>query len=262
MSNLIKGTKQPQIQGRPGTSMMSEREFVRGQGWTNVHIWEGTVDEIFGMAEGLSSDYDRISVVSSDNVTARLRATFGGTSETPDDQEILSNDWELVGSGIQEDIRFHDGYALLDYRNQALIEKWLKDEALRESAASPPFVLPINDAGAFYDMLRNGQSAFQRSYSILRNTKTVTNPFVIDVAMTNIERRHLQSQLPTIDNSGVAAAVSNLGDAGPPFTIRTEYEWSWLKQRPQISGAAFARAQISQEWWLYSWSKVLYPAAT
>lgn len=250
----IKGSGQPQRQA-------DEFEWVSGVGWVTVHIWHGpTKDGIVGMATpAFLVPYSRANILSPDTgATWVLRAHFGGQGDTGQDEEV--DEWELVGSGIQEDLRFHDKYRQLTNQDKGIIEKYIQDPSLLEN--SSPALVPDSDGGIAYAMLRDGQNAFQRSYSILRHTKTVNSSASVNVAMSDIETILGFDDLPTIENPTVATAVGNLDTEGPPFEIGAHYAWGWLKQRPHISGASFAKGQIVQEWWLYSWSTFVYPDNT
>lgn len=254
---MIKGTAQAQRQA-------DEMEFISGSGWSTVHVWHGTKAAIDGL---LTSDftlqYQRISVRSIDNnIVFECRASFGGQGQ-PDTDELLDDQWELEAAGDQPSLTHHDKYLAIDEANKNLIDQWLRDPNLRGSTGvSPPFTgATAADANEFWLRLKAGIESFIRAYQILRSTKTVTNGFTISVSFSNVERQHTFAQLPAITNAGVALAVSNLAAAGPPFTVPSGFQWSWLKQRPRISGAALGRAQITQEWWLYGWDSLIYPDA-
>lgn len=261
MSNTIKGTKQPQQQGRAEVGGIVEADGGAGQPLVSTVLWEGPVAEVFGLlTPAFLSQYSRVSYrQNADNVTAQVRASFGGAGGTPDPDEVLLDEWELLGGGTTADLRHHDRYIALDESDKANIELFLR-EPERRLSQDPALV--STDGPAFWDLLKNGTDTFTRSYSILRNTLTTNNPFTINVAMSNIERLHTFNQLPVITNGGVLNAVANLADAGPPFTVPNYFAWRWLKQRPQISGAANGRAQITVEFWLYAWSTVVYPDAS
>lgn len=257
MANTIKGTKQPQMQGRPAVDGIVEIDVQQGVGATTVFAWEGPVEEVFGiLTPAFYNLYTRVNYRQNpDNVTATIRATTGGIGQPPDPDEVLVDDWELVASGDQPDIRHHAKWQGLSVGEKNLIE-----QIIEEHTADDPSLTV--DASAMLALLRNGKDHFIRSYSILRRTQTVTNPTTVNIGMSNIERRHLFGQLPAITNSGVSLAVQNLANAGPPFAVNSAVdEWSWLKQRPTLSGAAGGFAQIQEEWWLYVWPIALYDSA-
>lgn len=263
MSNLVKGTRQPQPQGRAAVNGAVEIDIETGVGTTTVFAWEGPVEEVAGiLTPAFQLQYQRINYRQNpDNVTATIRATSSGFGVPPDPDDVLVDDWELLGSGDQPDLRHHPKFQALSSNDKAVIEKWLQDPDFALTS-SPPFV-PGSDGDQLLSLMRNGKDHFIRDYSILRRTRTVTNPTTVNVGMANISRRHTFAQLPAITNAGVALAVGNLNSAGPPFTVNTTLEeWSWLKIRPTLSGAAGGLAQIVEEYWLYVWAKIVYDAAS
>lgn len=257
MSNLVKGTRQPQPQGRAAVNGAVEIDIETGVGTTTVFAWEGPVEEVAGiLTSAFQLQYQRINYRQNpDNVTATIRATSSGFGAPPDPDTILVDDWELLGSGDQPDLRHHPTYQALDTDEKNIIEEALENHELTVGLGA--------NATTFLNLMRNGKDHFIRDYSILRRTRTVTNPTTVNIGMANISRRHTFAQLPAITNAGVNLAVQNLAAVGPPFAVNTDLEeWSWLKIRPTLSGAAGGLAQIVEEYWLYVWAKIVYDAAS
>ena len=241
----IRGSGQPQRQA-------DEKEWSGSNGWQTVEVYEGTKDAILGLAQSLtaSSGYTRIRVYSTDNVAYRLNATIGGfdgpETETP------TNSWEVHGMGIQEDIFNHPKSRALGEAQLGSIQDYLANPSKRQNS-SPALTTP--DGHTLWNMVKNGQTSYQRSYFILRNTQTASSYAALTYSLAGIEQVWTTAQLPLAE---MPPEVSAFVRAIPAETPATGFTFGWLKQSPQLTKTFGSRGQLTTEWWLYSWSNYVY----
>jgi hypothetical protein len=228
----------------------SQAEWVSGQGWTTIDVWEGPTEaSILGLISQLAG-YTRIRYSSPDGTKWRLEASApvqtpgGSTNEPPE------NVWELTGSPETKDIRLHPYFSSVSDANRRAIETAISDKTAPTLTGGDATL-----ANQLYQYLFRGQTSYYEEQVVLRHTATGATYDDIPPGLGDDLSVFTTAQLP---RSEITPAVNTaLNDLVSP-TVPTGYVWGWLKVSTTVRQNVFSKAQLVEEWRLDLWPSVLY----
>lgn len=237
------------------------------RGLVEVEDVESAGDNLSGVAQS-AIDAQQPFEFSHQASRARLSitqtTTFGGN-------EVTSDNWQLVGNEITEDIRWHPNVAVLPETGENSIKKvydTLDAYQRREEAFTNPLT-PGSTAMTLFNLLKRGTTSYVIGQYVLRHTTNVGNGYSANISDSNVERVYTTAQLVAeISNANLwrfpcpGRLVYKIQNITPQFTTNDELLWGWRKLPSTETTAANNRVDISTEYVLYGWAKLLYQAAT
>lgn len=237
------------------------------RGLVEVEDVESAGDNLSGIAQSAidaQQPFEFLHQASRARLSITQTTTFGGT-------EVTSDNWQLVGNEITEDIRRHPNIAALpdtgvDSR-KAVYDAFHDYESNQEAFVST--ITPGSTAEKLFNLLKRGTTSYVIGQYVLRHTTNVGNGYSANVSDTNVERVYTTAQLVT-EISSVSLwrfpcpgrLVYKIQNIQPQFTTDSELLWGWRKLPSTETTAANNRVDISTEYVLYGWAKLLYQAAT
>ena len=234
------------------------------RGLVEVEDVESAGDNLSGVAQS-AIDAQQPFEFSHQASRARLSitqtTTFGGT-------EVTSDNWQLVGNEITEDIRRHPNIAALG--DTAIKEVYdTFDSYQRNDGSFTNGLTPGSTAMALFDLLKRGTTSYVIGQYVLRHTTNVGNGYSANISDSNVERVYTTAQLVAeISDADLwrfpcpGRLVYKIQNIQPQFTTDSELLWGWRKLPSTETTAANNRVDISTEYVLYGWAKLLYQAAT
>jgi hypothetical protein len=232
-------------------------EWVKGQGFTTVNVWEGpTKDSVMGELPGLqAAGYTRVRAYSPDGVKWRIEASApieDGAGGEPEPSDV----WELAGLGQSADIINHPTFA-----NIATVElnKVLNAINNPDQYVTQGPALTDTDAIELYHLLTRKITSYTYDMPILRHTQTPA----VSASAGIYQFVYLAADLPGTITPIVATLVDVLS-ASPPFGginvgDLDGHNWGWLRQFPNVTEDVYGRSRLTEEWHLGMWPVSLYP---
>lgn len=198
----------------------------------------------------------------------RSKLSFESSGNTGGGEDINADNWQLLCNETSKSIFEHKRVLDLAQTDptdpnsvssvKAQVELHEKNRALKEP-------LPTGDALLLYNMLIKGVSSYQVGGYVLKHTTNVAGGYAANIADINVEKVY-----------SIPALVREISDVTlwtkpcPPRLIykiqnlevqiatNEDLLWGWRKLPAQETLAANNRIDISTEYWLAGWTRLVF----
>jgi hypothetical protein len=263
--------------GRPivrGSKSIIRRErrvtFDPARGYSTTTEYE-SVDEK-ALAATLQNA-DKAGVAYDLTLTGKKSRLLVSSSESQDGSPNSPVDtWQLLANESQRDIKEHPSVLLIDPELLAQVVQAAHDfeegEVADFSAETEDDELNEKLTALFF-LMTHGVTSYETINYVLRHTTNVSNRYDTNISDSNVGRVYGTSGL-TAETQDIglwtypmpgrlAAKIAAIPD--PDLTgLGNILDWGWLKRASTETTSANYRIDISTEYWLGAWSKLLYPA--
>ena len=171
--------------------------------------------------------------------------------------------YELGGNDIQKSIYEHPSCLALGESTILLIKQQVKKAAAHdETSAYVPSASLTGTAREFYSLINKGTDSYVVSQYVFKITQTVSSRWTSRVGFANIERIYSTATLANEANppATMLFSLSQIDSYLRPATNPSGYAYGWLKKTPTVQQVAGNRFEITSEYWLETWSTLLYGA--
>lgn len=257
---IITGTLMPIVTGR-------RTNYDPLRGLVEIEDIETAGDNLSGVAQSAIDaqlPFDFTHQRAKARISVTQTTTFGG-------KEVTSDTWQIVGNEITEDIKRHPTIAALEETgNDSLKDVYDHyDRYTRDPATFTNTLTEGSTAAKLFNLLKRGTNSYLIGQYVLRHTTNVGNGYSVNVADENVECVYTTAQLVAeVSDADLWAfpcpgrLIYKIQNITPQFATDDELRWGWRKLPSTETTAANNRVDISTEYVLYGWSKLLYSAAS
>jgi len=259
MKPRINGTLQP-----VRTSLRSNYDPTKGI--TVTQEFESAGDGLGGLA----NEFFRNRIQYEHHINPRksklLATASGAEAGFP---ELTLDRWELLANENQKDIKEHPAVIAIANGDPSLADvlQAVSDYNENIGGTDPHWFTDDDTASLLFRLLIHGVTSYALGQYVLRHTTNVSNAYDANVADLGVESVYSTSAL-----------ISEISDSGfwlfpcPGRLIakierievqdrNADLNWGWRKLPSTETTAANNRIDITTEYWLAGWSKLVYALA-
>jgi hypothetical protein len=249
-----------------------EVRFDPKTGSQTVRRWSGTESQIKAQAASLFG-WTTVMRQTGNGEEWELEANISAddVKDVGENPVEVVDQWEMFANKVEKDILDSDITAVTSLNNSDL--KKLRDIADgREDVApytttAPSFVCnTCGDPIGLFGLILAGVKSSLVLQPVIRRTRTVSSNYIIQSSINNAGYIYSTTAAaaellppPGIRSNMPASSTKTRAITG---SVNLSFYFGWLKNYPQISGAAYGKVQIIQEWEWGLWSATVFGGRT
>jgi len=258
MKPIINGTTQP-------VRTQLRMAFDPTKGFTTTQEWESAGDNLNGLALECLQKRIQFDHIPNGRKSKLVISATGPQTGIPD---VPVDTWQVLANEVQKDIKEHPAVVAIirPFSGPSLSEVLQVVQEYNEGIGGidSTWFTDTDTAAILFRLMIHGVTSYALGQYVLRHTTNVNNSYDRNVADLNVERVYTTPQLVAEITDGSSWAfpcpgrlVHKIQDMEIQNTD-PDVTWGWRKLPSTEVTAANNRIDISTEYWLAGWSKLLY----
>lgn len=238
-------------------------EFDPQKGITVTEEYESGGDNLNGLAQQCLNQKIQYSHTPS---PLKSKLIFSSSGPVSGFAEVPVDTWQLLANEVQRDIKEHPNVLAMESAVPGSLAEVLQavEEYNAGGTVDSAWFTDSDTAALLFRQLIHGVTSYALGQYVLRHTTNVSNAYNSNVADLGVEFIYTTAQLISeITDPGFwlfpcPGRLEAKINAMEVQVDHADFTWGWRKLPSTETTAAGNRIDISTEYWLAGWSRLLY----